>query len=112
MFCMPICFTANGHVLILIKLTNFFIKMALSTLAVAVHNTQCQIPFFVQVMERNKSMYMGVLSGGGIRTDFQMVVLSRKPPHCGHLSGLLSMFKGKINSGSLVDIPSIRVTAR
>ena len=86
--------------------------MALSTLAVAVHNTQCQVPFFVQVMDKKKQMYSGVFAGGGIRTDYQMIVLSRKPPQCGHLTGLLSMFKGKICSGSVVDIPSIRVTAR
>ena len=86
--------------------------MALSTLAVAVHNTQCQVPFFVQVMDRKKQMYSGIFAGGGIRTDYQMIVLARKPPQCGHLSGLLSMFKGKICSGSAVDIPSVRVTAR
>ena len=87
--------------------------MALSTLTVAVHNTQCQIPFFVQVMDRSKNMFAGVFAGGGIRTDYQMIVLSRKPPQCGHLSGLLSMFKGKISSGSQqLDIPSVRVTAR
>ena len=57
-------------------------------------------------------MFCGIFVGGGIRTDFQMVVLSKKPPQCGHLSGLMSMFKGKINSGSIVDIPSVRVTAR
>jgi hypothetical protein len=63
-------------------------------------------------MERHKNMFVGIFAGGGIRIDFQMVVLARKPPHCGHLSGLLSMFKGKISAGSVVDIPSVRVTVR
>ena len=86
--------------------------MVLSTLAVAVHSTQCQVPFFVQIMERPKNMFLGIFAGAGIRADFQMVVLSKKPPQCGHLSGLLSMFKGKISAGSVVDMPSVRVTAR
>jgi len=63
-------------------------------------------------MDRQKSIYNGIFVGGNVRTDFQMIVLSRKPTHLTHLSGLLSMFKGKITTGSIVDVPSVRVTVR
>ena len=71
-------------------------KIALSTVTVAVHNTNCQVPFFVQVMDRHKYMYNGVFAGCGFRTNFEMTVMSKKPPHSSHLSGLLAMFKKKI----------------
>ena len=87
-------------------------KIALSTVTVAVHNTNCQVPFFVQVMDRYKHMYNGVFAGCGFRTNFEMVVLSKKPPHSNHLSGLLTMFKKKLCPSIEIDIPSVRVTVR
>ena len=87
-------------------------KIALSTVTVAVHNTNCQVPFFVQVMDRSKYMYNGVFSGYGFRTNFEMIVMSKKPPHASHLAGLLAMFKKKISPSIDIDIPSIKVTVR
>ena len=87
-------------------------KIALSTVTVAVHNTNCQIPFFVQVMDRYKNMYNGVFAGCGFRTNFEMVILSKKPPHSNPLTGLLTMFKKKLCPSIEVEIPSVRVTVR
>ena len=87
-------------------------KIALSTVTVAVHNTHCQVPFFVQVMDRYKNMYNGIFAGGGFRTNFEMIVLSKRPPHSNHLTGLLTMFKKKLCQPIPVEVPSVRVTVR
>lgn len=57
-------------------------------------------------------MFNGVSAGGGFRTNFEMIVLSKKPPHSNHLSGLLAMFKQKLRQPNEVEIPGVRVTAR
>ncbi len=63
-------------------------------------------------MDRYKNMFNGVSAGGGFRTNFEMIVLSKKPPHSNHLSGLLAMFKQKLRQPNEVEIPGVRVTAR
>ena len=40
-------------------------KMALSTVSVALNNTQCPVPCFVQVMDRDSGMFNGIGMGGG-----------------------------------------------
>ena len=87
-------------------------KLVLSTVSVAVQNTACQVPFFVQVMERYKVMYAGVGLSGNLRTNYNMIVLSKKPPHCKHLAGILSLFKSKLCQPFKVEIPWVKVTAR
>ena len=86
--------------------------MVLSTVTVAMNNTGCQLPIFVQVMEKEKSMFAGVGLSSTVKTNYDMIVLSKKPPHCNHLTGLLGMFKSKISQPYRLDIPSVRVTAR
>ena len=57
-------------------------------------------------------MYNGIFAGGGFRTNFEMIVLSKRPPHSNHLTGLLNMFKRKLCQPIPVEVPSVRVTAR
>ena len=79
--------------------------MVMSTATVALHNTGCRHPIFVQVMEKEKSMYLGVGASASVKTNYDMIVLTRKPPNCNHLSGLLGMFKAKIRQPYRLDIP-------
>ena len=74
-------------------------------MTVAANNTGCKIPIFVQVMDRRKSMFVGVGCSGTVKTNYDMIVLSRKPPNCNHLSGLLGMFKAKICQPYRLEIP-------
>ena len=46
-------------------------------------------------------MYVGVCEGGGVHTRYDMVHLCQTPPPCGHLAGLLDVFKSKIVSCGL-----------
>ena len=50
-------------------------KIALSTIAVALNNTNCSVPCFVQVMDRYKDIFNGFSVGGGLRTNYEMIVL-------------------------------------
>ena len=63
-------------------------------------------------MDRSKHMYNGIFAGGGFRTNFEMIVLSKRPPHSNHLTGLLTMFKRKLCQPISVEVPSVRVTVR
>ena len=45
-------------------------KTALSTISVALNNTKCAIPCFVQVMDKYKDMFNGFSVGGGFRYNF------------------------------------------
>ena len=90
-------------------------KMALSSIAVALNNTRCSIPCFVQVMERESQMFNGIGFGGGLRTNYEMIVLKKRPPYCDHLTGLLNLFKSKIRqdcSGEIEMHNSVKVSAR
>ena len=79
--------------------------MVMSTVTVAMHNTGCRLPIFVQVMDLGKNMFVGVGVSGTVKTNYDMIVLSRKPPNCNHLSGLLGMFKAKICQPYRLEIP-------
>ena len=52
-------------------------KMALSTVTVAVNNTGCAVPVFVQVMERRVANFVGVCSTPHYRANFEMAVLGK-----------------------------------
>ena len=89
-------------------------KMALSTISVALNNTKCAVPCFVQVMDKFKDMFNGFSVGGGFRTNYEMIVLNKRPPYCDHLTGLLNMYKSKVkqNCDQDIEFPSVKVCAR
>nr|CAD7397861.1 unnamed protein product [Timema cristinae] len=79
------------------------VKILLSSVYMAVNNSNCQIPIFVQIHDPWQHFYMGVCEGKGVRSEFEMVHLRRTPPHCKYLTGqwilgLLNLFKSKIAS--------------
>ena len=73
-------------------------KMALSTVTVAVNNTGCAVPVFVQVMERRAANFVGVCSTPHYRANFEMAVLGKRLKSCGNLNELLRMFKEKLDT--------------
>lgn len=55
-----------------------------------------EIPMFVQLGERWRQIFAGVCQNSDIRTHFEMIHLKKRPPQCGHLTGLLDLFKEKV----------------
>lgn len=71
-------------------------NLMISSVSVAVSNTSCVTPVFVQVHQKWRQVYVGVAEGGDLRVDYNMVHLKHTPPHYRHLAGLLELFKGKL----------------
>ncbi|GIY82464.1 rab3 GTPase-activating protein catalytic subunit [Caerostris darwini] len=71
-------------------------KMLLSSIGIAINNTNCQVPVFVQLQQMRQKYFMGVCEGGGVRCCFDMVHLHRPFPQLRHTQGLLQLFKGKM----------------
>lgn len=88
------------------------IKVLLSSIHIVLSNTNCNIPFFIQIREKWQKCYLGVHEDNGIRTSFEMVHLKRGPQHCQYLSGLVDLFKTKIMSPITFDpiVVSVRLT--
>ncbi|XP_071792280.1 rab3 GTPase-activating protein catalytic subunit-like isoform X2 [Asterias amurensis] len=74
------------------------INMLLSSMAIAVNNTNCLLPIFAQIQQKWRRMYTGICEAPGIRTTFDMVHLKRIPHQFGHMEGLINIFKSKIAS--------------
>ncbi|XP_037047292.1 rab3 GTPase-activating protein catalytic subunit isoform X2 [Bradysia coprophila] len=72
------------------------IRVLLSSIHIAVAESNCEVPVFVQVMEKRRKVYLGVCESRSTRLTFDIVHLASTPPTCKYLSGLLDMFKGKI----------------
>lgn len=77
------------------------VKILLSSLSIAVSNTNCPVPFFIQAQEPWQCYFLGVCQSRGRKTDFEMVHVKRTPLHCKYLTGLLTLFKSKIGPGTL-----------
>jgi hypothetical protein len=71
-------------------------NIVLSSAALAINNTGCQIPIFVQVNAIHRDMFIGMCEGSTLRTHFQLVHFNYTPPQYSHLSGLLDVFKSKL----------------
>ncbi|KAG8201721.1 hypothetical protein JTE90_012782 [Oedothorax gibbosus] len=90
-------------------------KMLMSSISIAVNNTNCPVPVFVQLQQMRQRYFLGVCEGGGrgVRTSFDMVHLHRPLSQYSHLSGLLSLFKDKLGcTSSGLDGPPISVSIR
>ncbi|XP_014676011.1 PREDICTED: rab3 GTPase-activating protein catalytic subunit-like, partial [Priapulus caudatus] len=85
-------------------------NILLSSICIALNNTNCQVPMFVQVHERWRKLYQGICEGPGIRTEFEMVHLKKTPKQCRHLSGLSKLFTDKVGCTSSTVKASVRFT--
>lgn len=72
------------------------IKLLQSSLSLAINESKCKIPAFIQVLYHEQDVYLGFFDSGEFRVSFDIVHLETAPPSCKYLSGLLDMFKGKI----------------
>ncbi|XP_059783582.1 rab3 GTPase-activating protein catalytic subunit isoform X2 [Balaenoptera ricei] len=86
-------------------------NLLLSSVSVALGNTGCQVPLFVQIHHKWRRMYVGECQGPGVRTDFEMVHLRKVPNQYTHLSGLLDIFKSKIGC-TLTPLPPVSIAIR
>jgi Rab3 GTPase-activating protein catalytic subunit len=72
------------------------VKLLQSSLSLAVFDSKCKIPAFIQVLYHEQDVYLGVYEHAEQRLSFDVVHLKTPPPSCKYLSGLIEMFKGKI----------------
>ncbi|XP_021092638.1 rab3 GTPase-activating protein catalytic subunit isoform X4 [Heterocephalus glaber] len=86
-------------------------NLLLSSVSIALGNTGCQVPLFVQILHKWRRMYVGECQGPGVRTDFEMVHLRKVPNQYTHLSGLLDIFKSKIGC-PLTPLPPVSIAIR
>ncbi|XP_026463129.1 rab3 GTPase-activating protein catalytic subunit [Ctenocephalides felis] len=74
------------------------IKILLSSANIAISNSHCEIPLFVKILIPSQHVYLGVSEMLGLRTNFDIIHLSKTPDRCKYFSGLLDVFKSKIAS--------------
>ncbi|KAM9850623.1 rab3 GTPase-activating protein catalytic subunit [Aulostomus maculatus] len=86
-------------------------NLLLSSISIALANSGCQVPVFVQIQQKWRRMYAGECQGPGVRTDFEMVHLRKVPSQYNHLSGLLDIFKSKTGC-TLSPLPPINIAIR
>ncbi|XP_042363424.1 rab3 GTPase-activating protein catalytic subunit [Plectropomus leopardus] len=86
-------------------------NLLLSSVSIALANSGCQVPMFVQIQQKWRRVYSGECQGPGVRTDFEMVHLRKVPSQYNHLSGLLDIFKSKIGC-NLSPLPPINIAIR
>ncbi|XP_075685314.1 rab3 GTPase-activating protein catalytic subunit isoform X2 [Rhinoderma darwinii] len=86
-------------------------NLLLSSVSIALGNTGCQVPIFVQIHQKWRKLYVGECQGPGVRTDFEMVHLRKVPNQYTHLSGLLDIFKSKIGC-PLTALPPVNIAIR
>ncbi|KAF4526734.1 hypothetical protein B566_EDAN015767 [Ephemera danica] len=78
-------------------------KLLLSSVQVAINNSRCPTPIFVQLQQIKQFYFIGSWEGPGVKTEFNMVHLRHVPRHCRYLTGtegLLDVFKGKLASAT------------
>lgn len=74
------------------------IKMLQSAMNLAMIDSKCKIPTFVQVMDPDQNVFIGVYDNCEHRVSFEIAHLKVPPPSCKYLSGLLDMFRGKVDT--------------
>ncbi|GAV09840.1 hypothetical protein RvY_19315 [Ramazzottius varieornatus] len=78
------------------KVSEDRLKILHSSIVMAVSNTKCPIPMFLQFDEPLRQMFVGVSEVSGFRTLYEIIDLQKIPERLQTLSGLLEIFKGKI----------------
>ncbi|XP_062547001.1 rab3 GTPase-activating protein catalytic subunit-like isoform X2 [Armigeres subalbatus] len=72
------------------------IRILMSSIHFAVSESNCDVPVFVQALDKVQNVFLGVCEFASTRLSFDIVHLNITPPTCKYLSGLLDVFKGKI----------------
>lgn len=86
-------------------------RVLLSSACITVAETNTEIPVFVRVMQKDLNVFLGVCESTSARVNFDIVALENTPLTCRYLSGLLSIFKGKISTTYVQPVMvSVRLT--
>lgn len=87
------------------------IRILLSSIHIAVADSNSEVPVFVQALKRGQNVFLGVCEHRSTRLSFDIVHLCAVPPTCKYLSGVLDLFKGKVNVPYLNPVMvSVRLT--
>ena len=87
-------------------------RLLLSSASIALGNSACGIPMFVQVQSRWRKLFTGTsLVKGGATVEFEMSHLKRLPSQYCHLAGLLDVFKSKLGC-TYISMPPVSVSVR
>jgi Rab3 GTPase-activating protein catalytic subunit len=87
-------------------------NLMLSSVSIAVTNTGCTTPVFVQLHQPWRLVYVGMCGSDRVRVDFTVTHLRHAPAHFNHLSGLLNIFKSKIGSVATMKMEPVQVAVR
>lgn len=72
------------------------IKLLQSAISLAVFESKCEVPIFLQVKYKEQEVFLGFYEHSEFRLSFDIIHLRNTPSTCKYLSGLLDLFKGKI----------------
>ncbi|XP_059172739.1 rab3 GTPase-activating protein catalytic subunit-like [Physella acuta] len=86
-------------------------KLLLSSASIALGNTNCSIPFFIQLHHKWRKLFTGTSLVRGATIEFEMSHLRRLPPQYCHLAGLLDVFKSKLGC-VYISMPPVSVSVR
>ena len=86
--------------------TNLMDQSEISTISSALNlslfNANCELPFLLEIKNKNRAMFTGAIVGGGCSTDFDVVHFNRKQAsdhwEISNLSSLIHVFKSKVRS--------------
>ncbi|KAI0217388.1 Rab3 GTPase-activating protein catalytic subunit [Lamellibrachia satsuma] len=87
------------------------LNLLLSSITIALNNTGCQMPVFVQAHQKWRKLFYGRSEFPGFSTNYEMVHLKTVPQQYSHLAGLLDVFKEKLSS-PVSPVPAVSVTVR
>lgn len=86
-------------------------KILESSAAIALSDSGCHVPVFIQLQQKWRKLYTGVAIVPGANISFEMSHLKKLPSKYLHLDGLLNMFKGKLGC-EYVSMPPVSVSVR
>ncbi|XP_046346291.1 rab3 GTPase-activating protein catalytic subunit-like [Haliotis rufescens] len=86
-------------------------KLLLSSASIAMSNTTCSVPVFVQQSHNWRKLYCGTCVVPGANVEFEMVHLKKIPSQYDHLAGLLDVFKSKLGC-VYISMPPVSVSVR
>ena len=86
-------------------------KLLLSSASIALGNSNCSIPVFIQLCNKWRMLFTGasLVRGGSI--EFEMSHLKQIPAQYCHLAGLLDVFKSKLGC-TYISMPPVSVAVR
>jgi Rab3 GTPase-activating protein catalytic subunit len=71
-------------------------NILLSSACIAINNTGCHLPIFIQLQQNTRDMFVGVCEGSSLKTYFQVTHFAYLPTQFSNLNGLLEIFKSKL----------------